>query len=543
MVAYFSLCWLGGLRGITARIFCAAAIACTLVAINVSATASEAAVGLLWRLGIHWRLTPDPTDLVALTALLAIVAWEWRNTGAERTVEIRAFGRRAARFCLGAVGALACAASGGPPEADGNLFVVNQTGQAIIVEEARLPFEVPCGLELPEPFFYAREFTESQFTLVQDGEAFAIRGCGPIRVGIAQAPDDLFPLDWESEQRLGQTLRDQSMLLVARKGQRSLPQVITKDQLENRSRLVVVTEVAEPWELGKGIAASLYLPETAVRPGSQCENLEVPSFRHTSPYVRWLTAVAIEPLSGDCYDLTVEVPAEGSAAGVPAQQPTTWSDIELETALAEASPADAGTADNWLDSDAKDAGTTDAGITDARTTDAAATDAGTTDAGDLSEETAPIDFGDPTTITGLTHVMMCVPWGPPPIEPGQALAFGVQDYVQALDFVSSTVIKSLDDEYLPDAPGSEPPLRELVDFLDDEPDPDCPTPVVWRGRLWQPVIASFRGVELPPGRLTSIDAEDGIARKYWVTRSMRRLGRCSYDCLKVEGSGILEETR
>ncbi len=134
------------------RALAVAAVVLVYAAADLSPTVSEAIVGLAARVGLRWRLWPDPTDLLALAVLP--VTWRCLSAGGPGAASPPA--RAASRLrplveSLGIwMGAFACLATSGPPEFPHAPFLVNQTSAVQPVRLTWLLRRVDCQTDLAE---------------------------------------------------------------------------------------------------------------------------------------------------------------------------------------------------------------------------------------------------------------------------------------------------------------------------------------------------------------------------------------------------------
>lgn len=157
-----------------------ALVAAVFAAINVYAPAARALEALMAALGLSWRLTVDPTDLVALV-VLPVGGWVLAQSarGAARRV-------RGARVLprLGVVlGGVACiATSQNPPPPsiawDTDAYVVNRSGRAVDVRLRWVSGAIDCDRAQREP---GRYLTPTMFNgmrvtfTVADGETVPLQ--------------------------------------------------------------------------------------------------------------------------------------------------------------------------------------------------------------------------------------------------------------------------------------------------------------------------------------------------------------------------------
>ena len=97
------------------RTFAVASVVALYVAADLSRAVSDVVVAAAARVGLRWRLWPDPTDLLALAVLPATV-WLLRRSPepAANSAIARRMGVQRERAAI-VLGALACVATGAPP--------------------------------------------------------------------------------------------------------------------------------------------------------------------------------------------------------------------------------------------------------------------------------------------------------------------------------------------------------------------------------------------------------------------------------------------
>ena len=128
------------------RTFAVASVVALYVAADLSRAVSDAVVAAAARVGLHWRLWPDPTDLLALAVLPATV-WLLRRQPKPRRRR-RTIARRMGvqRERAGIVlGALACLATSAPPTYAHNPFLFNRTTTATDVRITWVLRKVDCN--------------------------------------------------------------------------------------------------------------------------------------------------------------------------------------------------------------------------------------------------------------------------------------------------------------------------------------------------------------------------------------------------------------
>jgi hypothetical protein len=128
------------------RVLAASAVVGLYVAADLSRAVSDAVVDVAARLGMTWRLWPDPTDLLALAVLPATI---WLLRAPERRRPARA--RRPGLERSGVVvGALACLATSAPPRYWHYPFLVNRASDASDVQITWVLRKVDCSLSPAE---------------------------------------------------------------------------------------------------------------------------------------------------------------------------------------------------------------------------------------------------------------------------------------------------------------------------------------------------------------------------------------------------------
>jgi hypothetical protein len=107
------------------RTFATFAVVGLYVAADLSRAVSDAVVATAARVGLHWKLWPDPTDLLAL-AVLPVTVWLMRRPpeATDPTARRTAVGRERAGVVLGA---LACLATSSVPPNLNRPFLFNRT--------------------------------------------------------------------------------------------------------------------------------------------------------------------------------------------------------------------------------------------------------------------------------------------------------------------------------------------------------------------------------------------------------------------------------
>lgn len=109
-----------------------------IAAVDLSPAISDAFVAAAGVVGLHWRLWPDVTDLLALL-VLPVTA---------RIVGVGASTTRApvpsVQACGVIIGTWACIATSAPPEYSANTLLANRTGQSITVRLSPLAYDSSC---------------------------------------------------------------------------------------------------------------------------------------------------------------------------------------------------------------------------------------------------------------------------------------------------------------------------------------------------------------------------------------------------------------
>ena len=127
------------------RTFALAAVAGLFVAADLSRAASDAVVALAGRLGLTWRLWPDPTDLLAL-AVLPVTIRLLRRPPAPAGDGAVARRARSSRERAGVVlGALACIATSALPMVPQHPFLHNRTASDVAVRITWVLRKVDCA--------------------------------------------------------------------------------------------------------------------------------------------------------------------------------------------------------------------------------------------------------------------------------------------------------------------------------------------------------------------------------------------------------------
>lgn len=145
VVAPWLLAAIVGARTTWSRAACFGLVAVGFVAINVSPSVSDSVIAMMGRVGITWRLWPDPTDLFAL----AIVPVAWRMAAATPGATWR-LGTRLpvlAHAMAITVGAFACVATSIIDYQFVGPFVVNRSHAPVFVDVRRFKQAYPCGDE------------------------------------------------------------------------------------------------------------------------------------------------------------------------------------------------------------------------------------------------------------------------------------------------------------------------------------------------------------------------------------------------------------
>ena len=145
------------------RTFATAAVVAVYVAADLSRGASDAVIAVAARVGLHWRLWPDPTDLLAL-AVLPITVWLLRRTPRPDADSATARRARVQRERAGVVlGAIACLATSSLPGYPHNAFLFNRTAANA---DVRITWVSPPMLRIPAEFRYADEIETTDLTSV-----------------------------------------------------------------------------------------------------------------------------------------------------------------------------------------------------------------------------------------------------------------------------------------------------------------------------------------------------------------------------------------
>jgi hypothetical protein len=125
------------------RVLAFALVVGVYVTADLSPVASDAIVALAAKLGFHWRLWPDVTDLLALSVLPG----SWWLAGRSQAC-VRSGRRRLLKATGVFVGGIACLATGDLPQDDHFPFLVNQTDQEQTLTFTGLLKKTPCDADL-----------------------------------------------------------------------------------------------------------------------------------------------------------------------------------------------------------------------------------------------------------------------------------------------------------------------------------------------------------------------------------------------------------
>jgi hypothetical protein len=155
------------------------AVTALYVAADLSRAVSDAVVGLVARVGLTWRLWPDPSDLVAL-AVLPVTVWLLRRTARAPDTNTVARRTRVQRERAGIVlGALACLATSAPPIYQHSPFLVNRTAGAADVRITWVVREFDCETITPESLgatLTTNDLDDARPARLESGDVAALDG-------------------------------------------------------------------------------------------------------------------------------------------------------------------------------------------------------------------------------------------------------------------------------------------------------------------------------------------------------------------------------
>ena len=168
-------------RRVPGRRTAAVVAVCALyVAAELSRAVSDAIIALAARVGLAWRLWPDPTDLSAL-AILPVTAWLLRRP--PRAPDTHAIARRARVQCERAgvvLGALACLAT--TPSGFGhNPFLLNRAAGPVEVRMTWVLLGVDCAAtpDALGALLGPSDLDEPRVITMQPGDVAALSGTPP----------------------------------------------------------------------------------------------------------------------------------------------------------------------------------------------------------------------------------------------------------------------------------------------------------------------------------------------------------------------------
>lgn len=158
-----------------------AAIATIFSAIKLSPVAARSLEATVAAVGVRWRITVDPTDLIALSVL----PLAWWLAGREIVGTHARTWERPLRMSGTVLGLFACIATSipRPLQVSSHAFVVNDTAQGVDLIVRTLPYSVDCAIgEEQLPMLLTREAFTSQGVLyhMEPGEAVALDDAGGV---------------------------------------------------------------------------------------------------------------------------------------------------------------------------------------------------------------------------------------------------------------------------------------------------------------------------------------------------------------------------
>jgi hypothetical protein len=158
------------------RTIAVAAVVAVYAAADLSRAASDTIVALAARVGLSWRLWPDPTDLLAL-AVLPITIWLLRRAPRPAARVARpAVGQRERAGVM--LGALACLATSAVHPDFHNAFLVNRMGGAADVRVTWVLRQVDCATtpEALGPLLTPGDLDDPRPMTMQSGDVAALNG-------------------------------------------------------------------------------------------------------------------------------------------------------------------------------------------------------------------------------------------------------------------------------------------------------------------------------------------------------------------------------
>ncbi|HEX2879567.1 MAG TPA: hypothetical protein VHO25_08515 [Polyangiaceae bacterium] len=290
-------------RGPTVRALCIAAFALPYAAINLSVSCSNAVQALAAGFGLRLRLWSDAIDLVALTILP--VTWFFSGVLAKPDPQASPSRSRHSRFAgslaertLGFAGIVACIASGNDPTYNSWAYVINGTGQPLMVEYAETPDHSSSYSCEPHAPFVDNLLRYGDFT----GR----------RARYRLAPGEFLPLP-EHNYRCSPariTAAGVTLALASETSEgRTLPESPEADDWRDRTRLVsIVGDDIDGYHfnVGAGLYSFTLADDTAPLPVSNCPQLAQPrasmSGAHSIPNA---TLLEIRPIGPSCLTLVI----------------------------------------------------------------------------------------------------------------------------------------------------------------------------------------------------------------------------------------------
>jgi hypothetical protein len=288
-------------RSATVRALCIAVFALPYIAINLSVSCSEALETLAAAFGLRLRLWSDALDLIAL----AILPLTWFFSGVVANAESPAYppSPRLSRFAgslaekvLGFAGVAGCIASGNDPSYHSWAYVINGTGQPLIVEYAQTSAEYNYWLCEPHAPFVDDLLRHGDFTArrtryrLNPGEFLPLPDnfCAPARLTAA-----------------GVTLA----LTSENSGSRELSESPEAKDWRDRTRLVSILGDdidGYHYEVGPQLYSFTLADDNAPLPVSDCPQLEQPRASLSGPTsVPNVTLLEIRPIGPSCLTLVV----------------------------------------------------------------------------------------------------------------------------------------------------------------------------------------------------------------------------------------------
>ena len=163
------------------RTFAVASVVALYVAADLSRAVSDAVVAAAARVGLHWRLWPDPTDLLALAVLPATV-WLLRRPPKPAPTARSPAGWACSASGPGIVlGALACLATSAPPTYPHNPFLFNRTTTATDVRITWVLRKVDCNTtpDVLGAMLGPSDLDDPRALTLQTGDVAALDGVPP----------------------------------------------------------------------------------------------------------------------------------------------------------------------------------------------------------------------------------------------------------------------------------------------------------------------------------------------------------------------------